>query len=321
MAFDLRIPFRRAAADTAVPLGVHAGVWVQGWDAASARQAIEGSAAAGFELIEIPVPDAGSGSGAGAADIQLTNALLDSTGLDAVVSLALDPSSDINTEVGTSEGSALSARGEDRLRAAVDFAAAIGANYIGGVTYSAMTKYAHPATEASRENSLAVLTRVAGLARQADVRIGLEYVNRYESNLLNTAAQTAAFIGDLASRGVDNVLLHIDTYHANTEELSLAAAVHDAGDLLGYLHLSESHRGALGTGSLDWAGLFGALASCGYRGPLTFESFSPAVISPATRDEIGAWRTLWTDPVALTHSAAAFLREQLAASALLTTTN
>jgi D-psicose/D-tagatose/L-ribulose 3-epimerase len=313
VAFDLRIPFHRAAASSAVPLGVHAGVWVGDWSPASARTAIEGTAAAGFDLIEIPVPDAGPS--AGSASVAQTVELLEATGLDAVVSLALDPSSDINTT-----DAAISARGEERLRAAVDFAAAIGAHYVGGVTYSAMTKYAHPAGEASRENSLAVLSRVARAARDADVRIGLEYVNRYESNLLNTAAQTATFIGDLASRGVDNVLLHIDTYHANTEELSLAAAVQDAGPLLGYLHLSESHRGTLGTGSLDWAGLFGALASSGYRGPLTVESFSPAVVSSATRDEIGAWRTLWSDPVALTHSAAAFVRSQLAASALLTTT-
>ncbi|WP_368498476.1 sugar phosphate isomerase/epimerase family protein [Herbiconiux sp. A18JL235] len=310
MVVDSRIPFRRAAALPAVPLGVHAGVWVKDWSPASARFALEGSAAAGFDLVEIPAPapvSEGSLSAAG------TVALLDDTGLDAVVSLALDPASDINTT-----DAAASARGERRLLDAVEFAHAIGAGYVGGVTYSAMTKYDRPATAATRANALAVLERVAAAARQADVRIGLEYVNRYESNLLNTAAQTAEFIGELQARGVDNALLHLDTYHANTEELSLTDAVHDAGELLAYLHLSESHRGRLGTGSLDWAGLFRALADTGFRGPLTVESFSPAVISAATRDEIGAWRTLWSDPVDLSRSAAAFVREQLTASALLT---
>jgi D-psicose/D-tagatose/L-ribulose 3-epimerase len=308
--FDRRIPFQRAAAHSATPLGVHAGLWAADWSPESARRVIEGSAAAGFALIEIPVPDArGSLSAAGTVD------LLESTGLDSVVSLALDTDSDIATG-----DPAVSARGRERLLDAVDFAHAIGAGYVGGVTYSAMTKYAHPATEAARENSLTVLANVAAVARQADVRIGLEYVNRYESNLLNTAAQTAEFIGALASRGADNVLLHIDTYHANTEEVSLAAAVRDAGPLLGYLHLSESHRGAIGTGSLDWEGLFGALASTGYSGPLTVESFSPSVVSPATRDAIGAWRTLWTDPAEVARASAAFLRDRLAASALLSVT-
>ncbi|MCS5715728.1 sugar phosphate isomerase/epimerase [Herbiconiux sp. CPCC 205716] len=309
MGDDRRIPFRRAAQDARLPIGVHAGLWVSDWSPASARAAIEGSAAAGYQLIEIPVP-----GGAGQASAADTVALLEATGLDAVVSLALDPASDINTV-----DAAVSARGERRLLDAVEFAHAIGAGYVGGVTYSAMTKYAHPATPADRANSLDVLERVAAVARQADVRIGLEYVNRYESNLLNTAAQTAEFLDELALRGAENLLLHIDTYHANSEEVSLAAAVSDAGARLGYLHLSESHRGALGTGSLDWAGLLEALRDSDYSGPLTVETFSPAVVSSGTRDQIGAWRSLWTDPTTTARESLRFLRDQLATTTLITT--
>jgi D-psicose/D-tagatose/L-ribulose 3-epimerase len=191
----------------------------------------------------------------------------------------------------------------------VAFAHDVGAHYVGGVTFSAMTKYARPATEATRANSLAVLTRVAAAAREVDVRIGVEYVNRYESNLLNTAAQTAAFIDDLRA---PNVLLHIDTYHANIEELSQADAVRDAGGLLGYLHIAESHRGRLGTGTIDWEGLFRALVTSDYTGPLTFESFSSGIVSAATRDEIGLWRNPWNDPAKVARHAATFLRAQLA---------
>jgi D-psicose/D-tagatose/L-ribulose 3-epimerase len=309
MSFDPGIRFERAAKSLANPLGVHAGVWVKDWSATSARSAIEGSARAGFDLIEIPLPDA-SGEAAAAAGSALTRTLLDDNGIDAVVSLALGADTDVNTE-----DPAVSARGEQKLLDAVAFARGIGAHYVGGVTFSAMTKYAHPATGASRANSLAVLTRVAAAAREAGVKVGLEYVNRYESNLLNTAAQTAAFIGDLRERGAENVLLHIDTYHAHIEELSQADAVRDAGPLLGYLHIAENHRGRLGTGSINWAGLFGALASSGYRGPLTFESFSSDIVSAATRDDIGLWRNPWNDPAEIAQHAARFLRGQLAASA------
>jgi D-psicose/D-tagatose/L-ribulose 3-epimerase len=299
------IPFARAAASRSNPLGVHAGVWVNDWSATSARTAIEGSARAGFDLIEVPLPDA-SGTSAGAG---LTLDLLEDNGIDAVVSLALGVDTDINTE-----DDAVSARGEQKLLDAVAFARDIGAHYVGGVTFSAMTKYAHPATEASRANALSVLTRVAAVALEADVRLGLEYVNRYESNLLNTAGQTAAFIGELRERGAGNVLLHIDTYHANVEELSQADAVRDAGALLGYMHVAENHRGRLGTGSIDWTELFGALADSGYLGPLTFESFSSEIVSAATRDDIGLWRNSWSDPAEVARQAAGFLREQLAAS-------
>ncbi|MCS5730132.1 sugar phosphate isomerase/epimerase [Herbiconiux moechotypicola] len=316
MPASTRIPFHRAAAGTVNPLGVHAGLWTAGWSHDEARFAIEGSAAAGFDLIEIPLIDPRS------SDLLLTEALLEANGLDAVVSLALGVDSDINTDVSTPQGAASSARGEQLLLDAVEFARSIGAGYVGGVTFSAMTRYGHPATEAGRANSLAVLSRVAAVAAEAGILIGLEYVNRYESNLLNTAAQTREFIGELEARGAQNVLLHIDTFHVNGEELSQAAAVHDAGSALGYIHASENHRGQLGTGSNDWPGLFSALADTGYIGPITFESFSPAVVSAASRDDIGLWRTLWHDPTAVAAAGARFLRRQLAASdRLLSTTH
>lgn len=287
---------------TANPLGIHAGVWVGDWTDDSARYAIESSAEAGYDLIEIPAVDPR------VVDVAHTVRLLAANNIDAVVSLALAADTDINTE-----DPAVSARGEALLSRAVDFARDIGARYIGGVTYSAMVKYTHPATEASRTNSLAVLGRIAAKARLSDVTIGVEYVNRYESNLLNTAAQTVRFIGDL---GADNVLLHLDTFHANSEETSLASAVLDAGDLLGYIHASESHRGHLGTGILDFAGLFRQLAHSGYTGPITFESFSSTIHPRETADTIGIWRDPWTDPAEAARNAHAFLSAQLAAATL-----
>jgi D-psicose/D-tagatose/L-ribulose 3-epimerase len=285
---------------TVNPLGVHAGVWVGDWSDDSARFAIESSAAIGYDFVEIPAVDPRE------VDVAHTVRLLESSGIGAVVSIALAEDTDINTEQ-----AAVSARGEALLNSAVDFAGAIGADYVGGVTYSAMIKYDHSATAASRDNSLAVLGRVAARARARGIRLGVEYVNRYESNLLNTAAQTARFIRDL---GADNVVLHLDTFHANSEELSLPAAVRDAGALLGYIHASESHRGLLGTGVLDFTGFFAELAATGYTGPVTFESFSSAVLPRSTSNTIGLWRESWSDPHDAARAAHAFLREHLAAS-------
>ncbi|MCJ1702470.1 MULTISPECIES: sugar phosphate isomerase/epimerase [unclassified Rathayibacter] len=274
------------------PLGVHAGLLTGDWTRESGRRAIAAAAAIGFDLIEIPAP----GDPAAAA---WTEALLDEHGIDAVVSLALDADSDI-----TAADAAVSARGEERLLDAVRFAEAIGARYVGGVTYSAMRKYEHAADAAARERSLAVLRRVAAAAAPSGIALGAEYVNRYESNLLNTAAQTVAFLDEL---GAPNVLLHLDTFHAHVEEVDLASAVRDAGGALGYLHASENHRGELGTGSTDWTGLVAALTASGYRGPLTLESFSPRIQPTASAEAMGLWRELWHDPVALATSGHAFL--------------
>ncbi|WP_411720131.1 sugar phosphate isomerase/epimerase family protein [Mycetocola sp.] len=282
------------------PIGIHAGVWVGDWTPASAEYAIRESARAGFDLIEIPVRDPRT------TDLALTRHLLADHGIDAVVSLALGAHLDINTE-----DAASSDRGERMLDDAITFARGVGASYIGGVLYSKMAKYTHAATPASRNNSLAVLRRVAAKAEDAGIRLGMEYVNRYESNLLNTARQTVDFIAEL---GADNVLLHIDTFHANLEETDQATAVRDAGDLLGYIHAAENHRGYLGSGSIDWPGLFRQLVLSGFTGPITFESFSSDIVSQETSDDIGLWRNLWDDPADLARSANDFLRTGLAAA-------
>ena len=279
------------------PIGIHAGVWVGDWTPASAEYAVRESARAGFDLIEIPVRDPRS------TDLALTRSLLAEHGLDAVVSLALGERHDINTE-----DAETSARGEQLLADAVTFAHGIGATYIGGVLYSKMAKYRHAGTTASRDNALAVLRRVAAKAGANGIRLGMEYVNRYESNLLNTARQTVEFIHEL---GADNVLLHLDTFHANLEESDQATAVRDAGELLGYIHAAENHRGYLGSGSIDWPNLFRELVRSGYSGPITFESFSSDVVGLETAVDIGLWRNLWSDPADLARSANLFLRSGL----------
>ncbi|MBR22034.1 MAG: epimerase [Leifsonia sp.] len=282
-------------------IGIHAGVWGGDWTKQAARYAIESTAEIGYDFIEIPAVNPRQ------VDVPHTVRLLDYTGLGAVVSVALDGERDI-----TADDPDVSARGEALLNSAVTFAQEIGADYVGGVTYSAMIKYTHPATVESRERSLVVLRRVAGRAKSLGIRLGIEYVNRYESNLLNTAAQTVEFIADLDA---DNVMLHLDTYHANSEETSLIAAVRDAGPLLGYIHASESHRGLLGTGVLDFPGLFRELASSGYSGPITFESFSSTVLPRSTSNMIGLWREPWIDPQMAAREAHAFLHAQLRAAA------
>lgn len=63
-----------------------------------------------------------------------------------------------------------------------------------------------------------------------------------------------------------------------------------------YVHIGESHRGYLGTGSVDFGALFRALAAADYEGPLTFESFSSAVVSPSLSNTLCVWRNLCAAP-------------------------
>ncbi len=149
-----------------------------------------------------------------------------------------------------------------------------------------------PATPAQREGAQAVLRRVAQRAEDLGITLAVEVVNRYESNQFNTARQALAFIEET---GHDNIGLHLDTYHMNIEEPDMWQPVLDGADRLRYVHIGESHRGYLGTGTVDFDGFFSALGRVGYDGPLAFESFSTAVVSESLSNDLAIWRNLWQD--------------------------
>lgn len=64
-----------------------------------------------------------------------------------------------------------------------------------------------------------------------NVTLGLEAVNRYETNVVNTAAETMDLLADINR---DNVVVHLDSYHMNIEEFSMQSAVRICGEQLGY---------------------------------------------------------------------------------------
>ena len=81
----------------------------------------------------------------------------------------------------------------------------------------------------------------------------------------------------------------------NIEEDGMRKAVIEAGDRLGFVHIGESHRGYLGSGNVDFDTFFTALKAIKYQGPITFESFSSAVVDPALSNTLCVWRNLWSD--------------------------
>jgi D-psicose/D-tagatose/L-ribulose 3-epimerase len=281
------------------PLGVHALVWVGDWAEPSIRRAVEATAALGYDLLEVPLLDPDG------VDAALTRRILEEHGLGVSCSLGLSTDADIS-----SADPEVAQRGEDLLTKALDAAVGMGSRYLCGVIYSAMTKYQAPATPEGRANAVAALGRLARRAAGEGVTLGLEVVNRYESNLVNTAAEALVLLDEV---GEDNVKVHLDVYHMNIEEDGYTDAVQRCGDRLGYVHVGESHRGYLGTGTIDFAAFFGALGRIGYAGPITFESFSSAVVSKDLSNTLGVWRNLWSDSEDLARHARDFVRAHVGA--------
>lgn len=274
-------------------LGCHALVWAGGWNAEQSRRAIAGVADAGFDFIEIPLrrPDA--------IDVPATLRLLESHGLKAAGGLALG----FDTNIADDDPETVR-RGEALLNEAVAIARDLGASQIAGVLHSALGKYERPISVTGRARAVEVLARVADKAREAGLVLALEAVNRYENALINTAGQALALVSAI---GADNVGVHLDTFHMNIEEDSPAAAIAACAHRLFHLHVGESHRGYLGTGSIDFDAVFRALAAIGYDGPIALESFSSAVVDPGLSQRLAVWRDLWTDSADLADRARRFI--------------
>jgi len=262
-------------------LGVHALVWVGGWTHAECERAIAQTAEIGYDLIEIAALDPG------AIDRAYTRKMLDRYKIGTTMSLGLDASTDVS-----STDPEKRARGQARLMQVLEVAQDIGATHVCGILYSAFQKYAVPPTEAGIAASVDVLRRIGEQAAKHDITIGLEVVNRYESNVLNTGAQAVEYAKRV---GLPNVKVHLDTYHMNIEEADIEAAIIETGPHLGYFHIGESGRGYLGAGNIDFDRVFRGLAKAGYDGPITFESFSSAVVNPQLQGILGIWRNLWED--------------------------
>ena len=285
------------AAQKRLEFGGHALVWAGDWSPAGARAAISGAARAGYDYVEVALLDPWS------VDTAMTKDLLAEYGVRAHASLGLSFDTDV-----TSTNPAVVAKGDELLRKATDVLHALGGTELCGVLYSALGKYPGPASKESRANSVSAMQRLGDYAADKGITVSLEVVNRYETNIMNTGLEGLAFLDEVNR---SNVLLHLDTYHMNIEEDGMEKSVLAAGDRLGFVHIGESHRGYLGTGNVDFDTFFAALKKIKYQGPITFESFSSAVVDKALSNALCVWRNLWSDSDDLASTALKFMKERI----------
>lgn len=203
---------------------------------------------------------------------------------------------------------AIRSAGSAHLRACIDLAADIGAMTVVGALCGTGGNKVVGAEE--RETRLAwaadELRAAAPYARERDVVVGVEPLNRYENNLLNIQAQARPLVDAVDD---PNIGLHVDLFHANIEEASLAAAIRLAGDRMVHCHAVDNSRGAPGSGHIDWTEIRSALREIGYDRALVIETFDSRNTVIA---ELGAiWRPLADTQDDLVRSGIAFLKSDV----------
>jgi D-psicose/D-tagatose/L-ribulose 3-epimerase len=269
--------------------GAHAFLWIGAWDRDAGDRAIRSAAETGFDFIEIPVLDPGG------FDAAAHRATLDDAGIGATVSLILPEDAHMPEHP---------ERAKRFLAEVLDAAETLGAGTVAGcIGYHLGAFTGDPPTTEERATVAAALADVADDAAARGIRLAFEVCNRYETYLYNTLADGQDAVHAI---GRDNVVLHADTYHMNIEEEGFHRPLVESADTLGYIHMSESHRGLVGSGTVIWDDVFRGLADAGYEGPLVLESF--AAINPDLQAATKLWRPPNQPPGALAEKGLAFLK-------------
>jgi sugar phosphate isomerase/epimerase len=233
--------------------------WTLG--AASTGEAIDRVSAAGYPAIEIAaVPD---------LDVRAARDRLDARGLtvSSMCWIGLGyPERDC-----AHESERIRRKAGDYLRTCLDQAHALGARTLVLVP-TFRTQPNRIGREAELERAAQTISAAIDRVAAGEVVIALESLNRYETHLLRTLADA-----DQLRRLIDssNVQLMADVFHMNIEEDSIAASLRAHAEHIVHVHLADSQRREPGSGHLDFADVFEALADNGYTGPLAME-FLPA---------------------------------------------
>jgi D-psicose/D-tagatose/L-ribulose 3-epimerase len=271
---------------------VHAYAWTSSWSNADLGL-IDHAASFGLDAFEVPLMELE------AVDPAAIRERAAGAGVEVLTSVVCPEDADPS-----SEDERVRAAGLRFLERCVDATAEMGATVFTGVTYSALGRSLDRRPErADMERAADVLRSAARYAAERGVTVGIEPVNRYESFLVNTAAQARELM-ELV--GEPNVGVHLDAYHMNIEEDDFRSPVElVAGDLV-HFHLSESHRGIPGRGTVDWEAIMDALGDAGYGGFVGLESF--AEVSDAMRAATCVWRDLAPGSDELVREGLAYLK-------------
>ncbi|RWC39881.1 MAG: sugar phosphate isomerase/epimerase [Mesorhizobium sp.] len=274
-------------------IGIHSFVWSASSAQGDLERTLANTKEAGFDLIEFSYLDPAN------VDIGGLARRIADLDLGVAISIGLPADGDIS-----SADKAIAAHGVEILKRTIALTRDLGGRKVAGILSTSHGLQTGAPTRDQWNRSAATLAKVAETAKAAGVTLNLEIVNRFESNLLNTAAQGLAFIEDTGS---DNIFLHLDTFHMNIEEADVGLAIRHAAKKIGYVHIGESHRGFLGTGNIDFAAIFDALTAIGYSDDLSFESFSSEIVDENLSKKTAIWRNLWTDNMELARHARRFI--------------
>ena len=233
----------------------------------------------GFDVVEIPLEDPSL------IDSKTVKKALQDNGLKPSICVVFGDNKDL-----TGEDPKLYENCFEHAKACFEVAKSLDASFVAGPLYAAVGK-ARLASDEQRKiewnRSVTNLRKLGTIAKEFDLDIALEPLNRFESDLINTAEQVMRLIKDINE---ENIKVALDSFHMTIEEKDIYEAIQTVGDKLIHVQVSENDRGIPGTGLTPWSEFAKGLSAIGYKGALVIESFTPENKELAAA--VNIWRKL-----------------------------
>jgi D-psicose/D-tagatose/L-ribulose 3-epimerase len=259
---------------------------------------------AGYDFVELLVPEPGE------LDLAVTRRALEDNGLGVVLAARVNLDRNL-----TSDEASKRQAGRDYMQYCVEAATGLGAKIVGGPLFGNPLVFAgrapHPVDQAlrqQREDWCVEGLKFAGAATKGtEVLFGIEPLNRFETDILNTTRQGIA-LAKLVNH--PSVGLVLDTFHMNMEDDDIPGAIREAGQHMIHFQANENHRGFLGTGHIEWTSVIRALSDINYKGTISLEPFR------RTDERIGIpfaqWKAPSKDEQAQLRDSCAFIKNLIA---------
>ena len=272
--------------------GIHAGLWMKTWTD-DPEPIFKTVADIGFDGVEVSL----LGIGLDRADTIAKQAA--DHGLEITCSTGLGPEADPTSADAKVREHALSV-----LREAIDVTHKLGSKGLAGVVAAPWGVFDPANKQVRAERAASTLSQLGAVLEDANVTLGIEALNRFESDLTSTAAETCAIA---RAAGSDRIGVLLDSFHMNIEEKDPPAALRAAGSTLVHYHVSDNDRGVPGSGRYNFPADAAALRDIGYSGWVVAEMFVMAG-NPASKD-LNIWRDIEPDPTQAASQTLRYLRE------------
>ena len=244
-------------------LGIFMNFWEKNW-AADHKKYIKKASDIGFDVLEFQAQPLLEMSNDHMSDLAK---YAEECGIELTYSLGLDRNYDVS-----SLDEKVRLGGVDYLQRIVERIGFMGGTLLSGVSYAGWGTPDNFLGDKRPywENSIKSMREIIKTAEDNGVTYCVEAVNRFETCLINTAAEALAYVAEIDS---PNIGVLLDTYHMNIEENNIGDAIRLVGDKLTSFHTGENNRTAPGRGHLDWDEIFGALADINYKNRIVSEPF------------------------------------------------